>query len=514
MGIYQKHKTDIGDISYLAKRPGNPIKSQIPVNLFAFALGAYIGNGWVDAQRVGFSINNLKLDNFNEKTEKLLNYLGLEKKETLRGSSTEVRWGSIIVSSAFKRLVPGHAPEKRIPSIVFNFSEEDKKAFLDGMLSTDGHLSIRSRNRRRYAYSTTSEGLAHDLLLLLKSISVVGSLHTKPCCKGGIIDGRQINGKHPSYTVHFSAWSFEGQNEGKFGAQNRLSPSKTGIPIKILDIQEVSEDYVYDLSVDSDEWQTFVASGVLVHNSATPAIATGGDLVLEGVIGSIYHRIPDNIMVELGVIHKPDVHFVEIPDPRLNLECDPMIGKPPRPVVVEHAIINYDYRNELACGLVNEYLKHNSDGGGVLVLVEDVKNKHGIQIVKGLAEYNIPSKFIWGGTKVDERQEVIEEFKSGELPVLVATRILNEGKDVPSIELGINLAGGSGERGIVQKLGRTLRKDKTGRKTRSIFIDFMDNEPYYLTNNSRKRMRHLNARFPGCAKVTELEDLYALLAGV
>ncbi len=248
--------------------------------------------------------------------------------------------------------------------------------------------------------------------------------------------------------------------------------------------------------------------------SATPDQQTGANLVLEGVIGSIYHRIPDNIMVELGVIHKPDVHFVEIPDPKLNLECDPVTGKPPRPLVVEHAIINYDYRNELACELINQYLKHNPDGGGVLVLVEDVKNKHGIQIVGGLATYDIESKFIWGGTKVDKRQEVIEEFKSGDLPVLVATRILNEGKDVPSIELGINLAGGSGERGIVQKLGRTLRKDKTGRKTRSIFIDFMDAEPYYLANNSRKRMRHLNARFPGCAKVTELEDLYDLLSNV
>lgn len=248
--------------------------------------------------------------------------------------------------------------------------------------------------------------------------------------------------------------------------------------------------------------------------SATPKQANNADLVLEGVIGSIYHHIPDDIMVDLGVIHKPDVHFVEIPDPRLNLECDPATGKPPRPLVVEAAIINYDYRNNLACEIVNHYMQNNPDGGGVLVLVEDVKNKHGVKIVEGLAEYNIKSEFIWGETKVDKRQEVIQAFKSGELPVLVATRILNEGKDVPSIELGINLSGGSGERGIVQKLGRTLRKDKTGRKTRSIFIDFMDSEPYYLANNSYKRMRHINARFPGCAKITELEDLYDLLAGV
>lgn len=248
--------------------------------------------------------------------------------------------------------------------------------------------------------------------------------------------------------------------------------------------------------------------------SATPKQANNADLVMEGVISCIYHHIPDDIMVNLGVIHKPDVHFVEVPDPQLSLECDPATGKPPRPLVVEAAIINYDYRNNLACKIVDHYLKHNSDGGGVLVLVEDVKNKHGVQIVNTLADYNIESKFIWGETKVDERQEVIQAFKSGELPVLVATRILNEGKDVPSIELGINLSGGSGERGIVQKLGRTLRKDKTGRKTRSIFIDFMDNEPHYLAYNSYKRMKHLNARFPGCARITELNDLYDLLARI
>lgn len=248
--------------------------------------------------------------------------------------------------------------------------------------------------------------------------------------------------------------------------------------------------------------------------SATPRPADGSDLVLEGVIGSIYHHIPDTVMVELGVIHHPNVYFIEVPDPKLQLAIDPSINKPPRPLVIEEAIINNDHRNDLACDIVQQFFDTNDNPGGVLVLVEDVKNKHGVRIVEALKTRGIESRFIWGATKIDERQEVIQQFKTGGLPVLVATRILNEGKDVPSIELGINLAGGSGERAIVQKLGRTLRKDKSGRKNRSIFVDFMDAEPYYLANNSYKRMRHLNARFPGCAKITELEDLYAILARV
>ena len=242
--------------------------------------------------------------------------------------------------------------------------------------------------------------------------------------------------------------------------------------------------------------------------SATPHIESGADPVLEGVIGPITTVIPDTVMVELGIIHRPDVYFIPVPDPELSLPTMPGIGKPERFKVVEGAIINNDYRNQLIVDIVKAFKESKNNQGCVLTVIEDVKNGHGDKLTALLEAAGVPTISIQGKTKITKRQEVLADFKQGELVSLVATRILNEGKDVPLLELVINAAGGSGERGIIQKVGRALRKDATGRKTRAIIVDFLDEEPYYLHRNSISRMKHLNNRHPGCARVATLEDLY------
>jgi len=56
-----------------------------------------------------------------------------------------------------------------------------------------------------------------------------------------------------------------------------------------------------------------------------------------------------------------------------------------------------------------------------------------------------------------ERDEVLSAFRRGELRVLVSSRVLNEGVDVPDADVGIIVGGVSGEREHVQRVGRLLR---------------------------------------------------------
>ena len=60
-------------------------------------------------------------------------------------------------------------------------------------------------------------------------------------------------------------------------------------------------------------------------------------------------------------------------------------------------------------------------------------------------------------TDIKERRYLIQAFASGELPVLVTSRVLNEGVDIPSAEIAIVLAGTGTVREHVQRLGRILR---------------------------------------------------------
>ena len=65
-------------------------------------------------------------------------------------------------------------------------------------------------------------------------------------------------------------------------------------------------------------------------------------------------------------------------------------------------------------------------------------------------------------TDIKERRAILAAFEDGSLPVIVTSRVLNEGVDMPAAEVAIVLSGTGTVREHVQRLGRILRpaKDK------------------------------------------------------
>ena len=61
-------------------------------------------------------------------------------------------------------------------------------------------------------------------------------------------------------------------------------------------------------------------------------------------------------------------------------------------------------------------------------------------------------------TAPPERKEILDAFREGRWRVVVTSRVLNEGVDVPSAGVGIVLSGTSTVREHVQRLGRILRR--------------------------------------------------------
>ena len=60
-------------------------------------------------------------------------------------------------------------------------------------------------------------------------------------------------------------------------------------------------------------------------------------------------------------------------------------------------------------------------------------------------------------TKSAERKDMLAKFRSGTWPILVTSRVLNEGVDVPEASVGIIVSGSGTVREHVQRLGRILR---------------------------------------------------------
>ena len=61
-------------------------------------------------------------------------------------------------------------------------------------------------------------------------------------------------------------------------------------------------------------------------------------------------------------------------------------------------------------------------------------------------------------TGVAERKHILEAFQAGHYSVIVTSKVLNEGIDVPEAKVAIVIGGGVSKREYLQRLGRILRK--------------------------------------------------------
>ena len=106
--------------------------------------------------------------------------------------------------------------------------------------------------------------------------------------------------------------------------------------------------------------------------------------------------------------------------------------------------------------------------------------------------YELSNKFLIPNityrTIKEERRDVLEGFKSGRYNVVVTSRVLDEGVDVPDAELGIIMSGTGSGRELIQRLGRILRPKQDGRKARLVELVSKHTRE---TNTSAKRITAL-----------------------
>lgn len=97
-----------------------------------------------------------------------------------------------------------------------------------------------------------------------------------------------------------------------------------------------------------------------------------------------------------------------------------------------------------------------------VVLAEHPREKTLIFTEDNATVYEISKRFlipaITHQTKVKERQATMQMFKSSQYNVLVTSKVLNEGVDVPDAAIGVILSGSGVNREFVQRLGRILRR--------------------------------------------------------
>ena len=103
----------------------------------------------------------------------------------------------------------------------------------------------------------------------------------------------------------------------------------------------------------------------------------------------------------------------------------------------------------------------------------------------------------YNGVVFEKDKNVMSDFESGNISVLVATSHLYEGADIPNLDTIILGYGGKGERTQIQGIGRALRITKNGKY--AYVVDFTDYGDIVLN-------RHFNSRFKRYKSIIGITD--------
>lgn len=208
--------------------------------------------------------------------------------------------------------------------------------------------------------------------------------------------------------------------------------------------------------------------------SGTPMDRTdGANLCLLAAIGPIIVDIPNKFLVDRGISARTHVIFSKVTAPML-----------PKKSTYATAYKQGVVENPNALSLVVDWTKAFTENGlSTLILCEQIE--HGKLIDEALWTAVdgafIPHLFINGKETTEVRQTGLKDFGERRLPVLIASTILDEGVDVPTIDALI-LAGSRKSRiKTMQRLGRGLRGDKL------IAVEFANYTHDHLLRHSLQR---------------------------
>ena len=168
--------------------------------------------------------------------------------------------------------------------------------------------------------------------------------------------------------------------------------------------------------------------------------------------------------------------------------------------------------------IVKEQLKNNPESRIIIFTHYRDTSSYISDILKDLKDSRA-SRFIGQSTKIGDKglsqrqqADIIKKFKSGDLNVLIATSVAEEGLDIPSTDLVVFFEPIPSEIRAIQRRGRTARK-MPGKVVILITKGTLDEAYYWSSKRKEKRMRSelelirskLNKRLEDSGKI-EIDD--------
>jgi len=104
-----------------------------------------------------------------------------------------------------------------------------------------------------------------------------------------------------------------------------------------------------------------------------------------------------------------------------------------------------------------EIIKHHQDNK---IIVFNQYNDQTSKLYWHLLEDNRVCRIIHSGISKEKREESLRDFKNDKFNVLLTSKVLDEGFNIPKLDVAIIMAGDSTDKQTIQRMGRVLRKKK------------------------------------------------------
>lgn len=192
--------------------------------------------------------------------------------------------------------------------------------------------------------------------------------------------------------------------------------------------------------------------------------------------GSIGIKVSEELLIARGILAKPYFKFVAMKERPSKL-----LRSTPWQAAYRIGIVENEYRNR---HIVYEASRAAQRGMTVAILIQH--KKHGELLRDALNAAGIKTEFIFGENDQEERKRAINKLANGDIQVLIGSTILDVGVDVPAIGMVILAGGGKAEVALRQRIGRGLRKKKSGPNV-ALVVDFTDEGNMHLSSHAKQR---------------------------
>lgn len=244
-------------------------------------------------------------------------------------------------------------------------------------------------------------------------------------------------------------------------------------------------------------------------------------LLMEACAGPLFYRMtadnkdfmPSNLdfkYLQVEFVHKPRIFADRMKGDTASADSavyNTWNGKPETNEHYETCVVRNRERNMMLCRLAVKFLENQSRVGSIVILADRIEHcKELAAILSELTGEEVPTLIGENNNK-----ENLLALKNNNLKLCVGSKVLDEGIDIPHLELIVLAGANSDKRRLIQQVGRCQRTPPG--KSRGWVLDVNDVEAFYLSRKAASRRTIINERYPNSVRMVSLSSVANTLEG-